>query len=183
VDRGEIRFVFRGKSGLEHEVVAHDRRVAAILRRCQEIPGQRLFQYLDHDGNVVPVHSHDVNDHLRRAAGADVTAKDFRTWVATVSAASGLAALAPPATAAEAKDGLQSVVAEVARELGNSPAVCRASYVHPLIVDLYTVGALPERWNATPRRRRLLTGDERRTLSVLRSAHPSRRRVTARTAA
>jgi DNA topoisomerase I len=95
VSGADITFVFTGKSGLRHEVHAQDRRVARVLRQCQEIPGQRLFQYLDAGNNAVAVHSHDVNDYLREAAGADITAKDFRTWVATVSAAGALGPSGP----------------------------------------------------------------------------------------
>src|SRR5439155_18154820 len=96
VNGTEIAFVFTGKSGLQHEVRAQDRRLARVLRQCQEIPGQRLFQYLDDDGRPVAVHSHDVNDYLREAGHGEFTAKDFRTWVATVTAAGTLGRLGPP---------------------------------------------------------------------------------------
>jgi DNA topoisomerase-1 len=173
---GEIRFVFRGKSGQQHVVVARDRRVARILKRCQEIPGQRLFQYLDDDGSPVAVHSHDVNGYLRAAAGVDVTAKDFRTWVATVSAAAQLAVLPAPVTESDAHRGIQSVMTSVARDLGNTPAVCRASYVHPEVLDAFARGALADRWRLTSRARRLLTPDEVRLLAFLRDRHRSPRR-------
>ncbi len=177
VDGEEIRFVFTGKSGQRHDVVAQDPRVARVLRRCQEIPGQLLFQYLDEDDTPAPVHSHDVNAYLRAAGGADVTAKDFRTWVATVVAASGLAALPIPSSDAEQRHLVNQVVVTVAQELGNTPAVCRSSYIHPIVFESYPTGALEEQWSVTPRRRRNLTIDERHTLSLLRT---KRRRSRAR---
>jgi DNA topoisomerase-1 len=163
----DIRFVFSGKSGIHHEVHAHDRRLARLLRDCQEIPGQRLFQYLDDDDVAVPLHSHDVNDYLREAADADITAKDFRTWVATVATADTLGPLDPPPSEAEARAVVKEAIAGVACDLGNTPAVCRASYVHPQVLDAYATGALHEVWSATPPRRARLTLAERRTVAVL----------------
>ena len=140
-----MRFVFTGKSGLRHEVRSRDARVARVLRKCQEIPGQRLFQYVGDDGGIEPVYSNDVNDYLREAAGVDVTAKDFRTWVATVSAASALASVDAPTSETEAKTVLNAVVREVASELGNTPAVCRASYIHPQVLSTFEAGELQDR--------------------------------------
>jgi DNA topoisomerase-1 len=178
----EVVFVFTGKSGLTHEVHAEDRRVARVVRQCQEIPGQRLFQYLDEEGRPVPVHSHDVNDYLRGAADVDMTAKDFRTWVATVLAARALADLEPPTAAREEQEAVRRVVAVVAEELGNTPAVARASYIHPDVLSSYATGALQEVWSTTPPRRARLTADERRTLALLRRTarrSPRRARATA----
>ena len=109
VSGSEIAFVFTGKSGIAHEVRARDRRVAKVLRECQEIPGQRLFQYLDDDGVPTPVHSHDVNEYLREIADADITAKDFRTWVATVATASALGPLDPPSSEKEERAMVKAV--------------------------------------------------------------------------
>ena len=132
-----------------------------ILRRCQEIPGQRLFQYVGDDGEIQPIYSHDVNNYLREAARADVTAKDFRTWVATVSAAAQLASIEAPASAVEARKFAGEVVAAVAKELGNTPAVCRTSYIHPTVLTGFGSGELHEDWASPPRRRGGLIGATR----------------------
>src|SRR5262249_30073725 len=152
-------FVFTGKSGITHEVHAHDRRIAKVLRDCQEIPGQRLFQYLDDDGTPTPVHSHDVNDYLRETSGGDGTAQDFPTWVATVAPASALGPLEPPASARAERDAVKAAIEQVAGDLGNTPTVCRASYVHPKVLDAFGTGVLHETWSTTPRRRARLSVD------------------------
>ena len=167
VSGSEVTFVFTGKSGVEHEVHAHDRRIARVLRDCQEIPGQRLFQYLDDDGAPARVHSHDVNDYLREAAGVDITAKDFRTWVATVATASALGPIDPPESEREQRAVVKAVIDEVAADLGNTPTVCRTSYVHPLVLEKFPTGALREAWSTTPPRRTRLTLAERRTRALL----------------
>jgi len=177
VSGAEVTFVFTGKSGIAHEVHAHDRRIARVLRDCQEIPGQRLFQYLDDDGAPTPVHSHDVNDWLRDAAGTEITAKDFRTWVATVATASALGPLAPPDSERETRTVVKEVIGEVAADLGNTPTVCRASYVHPHVLETFATGQLHEVWSTTPPRRARLTLEERRTRALL----TRRRRGTAAT--
>jgi DNA topoisomerase-1 len=131
-----IRFRFRGKSGVTHEVGLRDRRLAAIVRRCQDLEGQELFQYVGDDGEAVDVASDDVNDYLRSIA-PDVTAKDFRTWAGTVLAYRALRSLDEPATAGEAKRNVVSAIRDTADRLGNTSAVCRASYVHPIVVEAY----------------------------------------------
>ena len=135
-----IRFRFRGKSGRVHEVEVEDPRVARVIRRCEELPGQDLFQYVDEDGDLVDVTSEDVNDYIREAAGRDFTAKDFRTWTGTALAAWTLDQLggsqAPP------KRQLVAAIESVAQELGNTPAVCRACYVHPDVIDAHVDGTL-----------------------------------------
>jgi DNA topoisomerase-1 len=131
-----IRFRFRGKSGVTHEVGLRDRRLAAIVRRCQDLPGQELFQFVGEDGEPIDVASDDVNDYLRSIA-PDVTAKDFRTWAGTVLAYRALRALDEPETATEAKRNVVSAIRETADQLGNTSAVCRASYVHPVVVEAY----------------------------------------------
>jgi DNA topoisomerase-1 len=163
----EITFVFTGKSGLQHKVHAQDLRVARVLRECQEIPGQRLFQYLDDDGAPTVVHSHDVNDYLREAADADVTAKDFRTWVATVSAAAALGPLEPPEKERDQQSVVKEVVCAVSQDLGNTPTVCRTSYIHPKVLSAFGSGELREVWSTTPPRRARLSADERRTRALL----------------
>ena len=132
-----IRFRFRGKSGRQHEVGIRDRRLATIIRRCQELPGQELFAYLDEDGLPHDVSSDDVNAYLRDAAGADVTASDFRVWAGTVLAYRALAALEPAADLQTAKRNVVEAIRVSASELGNTEAVARNSYVHPRVLEKY----------------------------------------------
>ncbi|HWF58055.1 MAG TPA: DNA topoisomerase IB, partial [Candidatus Dormibacteraeota bacterium] len=138
----EMRFVFRGKGGIDHTVGITDRRLASVVRRCQELPGQRLLQYLDGDGAVHALGSGDVNDYLRETCGADVTAKDFRTWAGTVLAAWALQELGEYASHTQAKRQVVAAVESVARDLGNTPAVCRRCYVHPQVISGHLDGAL-----------------------------------------
>jgi DNA topoisomerase I len=152
--RGEtVRFRCRGKAGRVREVGVMDRRLAAVIRRCQDLPGQRLFEYVDPDGEVHEVDSEAVNEYLRRAAGDDsFSAKDFRTWAATVLAFRSLRAAERPAKPADARRDVVSAVRETAERLGNTPAVARRSYVHPAVLQAYlTVGGVPPTF-ATPRR-------------------------------
>ena len=138
-----IRFRFRGKSGVTHEVGLRDRRLAAVVRRCQDLPGQELFQYVGDDGERVDVASDDVNDYLRSIPGADgVTAKDFRTWAGTVLAYRALRALDAPETTTEAKRNVVEAVRRTAESLGNTPAVARRSYVHPEVLAAYLDGSI-----------------------------------------
>jgi DNA topoisomerase I len=137
-----IRFRFRGKSGQQHEVGLRDRRLAGIVRRCQDLPGQELFQYLDADGEPHDVASEDVNDYLREVSGADITAKDFRTWAGTVLAYRALRALAPGTDERSARHNVVEAVKLTAGRLGNTPAVARRSYVHPAILEAYLDGAI-----------------------------------------
>jgi DNA topoisomerase-1 len=136
VEGSSIRFRFRGKSGRQHEVGLRDRRLAAIVRKCRDLPGQELFQYVAPDGEPIDVGSDDVNDYLRSIA-PDVTAKDFRTWAGTVLAFRALRALDRPATDGQAKKNVVAAIRETAELLGNTPAVCRQAYVHPVVVDAY----------------------------------------------
>ena len=135
-----IRFRFRGKGGKEHEVELSDRRLARIVARCQELPGQALFTYLDDDGQQRTVDSADVNDYLREVSGEEFTAKDFRTWSGTVLAAWALAELQEFDSEAQAKKNVVRAVEAGAERLGNTPAVSRASYVHPIVIDAYLDG-------------------------------------------
>jgi len=137
-----IRFRFRGKSGQQHEVGLRDQRLARIVRRCQDLPGQELFQYLDADGEPHDISSDDVNDYLREISGADVTAKDFRTWAGTVLAYRALRALAPGTGERDAQRNVVEAVRLTAGRLGNTPAVARQSYVHPAILEAYLDGAI-----------------------------------------
>ena len=139
---GRMTFEFTGKSGKEHEVEVADRRLARIVARCQELPGQQLFQYVDEDGERRPVASDDVNDYLREITGEDFTAKDFRTWAGTVLAAMALQEFREFDSEAEAKKNVVRAIERVAEKLGNTPAVSRASYVHPHVIDAYLEGDL-----------------------------------------
>jgi DNA topoisomerase-1 len=138
----QLRFSFRGKSGKHHVVTLRNRRLAGLVRRMQELPGQELFQYLDADGKPEPITSGDVNSYLRRIADADFTAKDFRTWAATVLAAWALSEFESFDSQAAAKRNVTSAIERVATRLGNTPAICRKSYVHPEIVGAYLDGSL-----------------------------------------
>ena len=135
-----IRFRFRGKSGIEHEVGVRDRRLARVVRQCQELPGQALFQYLDDEGERRSVESGDVNDYLREITGADITAKDFRTWAGTVLAALALREFEAFDSQAQAKRNVTAAIERVAKRLGNTKAVCRKCYVHPAILESYADG-------------------------------------------
>jgi DNA topoisomerase I len=140
--RGEtVRFEFRGKSGIQHAIDLHDRRLAKIVKACRDIPGYELFQYIDDDGSRQVVDSADVNDYLRSITGEDFTAKDFRTWAGTVLAAKALAEVAQFKTKAEAKRNVVKAIESVAKRLGNTKAVCRKCYIHPAILDSYMDGA------------------------------------------
>jgi DNA topoisomerase-1 len=132
-----LRFRFRGKSGRQHEVAITDRRIAKIVSKCQDLPGQDLFQYVSDEGEVRNVTSQDVNDYLREITNENFSAKDFRTWAGTVLAAIALTAQSEFETKKQAKANLKTAICAVARLLGNTPAVCRKCYVHPAILEAY----------------------------------------------
>jgi DNA topoisomerase-1 len=142
VEGATLSFSFRGKSGVKHEVDIRDRRVARIVKRCQDLPGQELFQYLDEDGERRSIDSADVNDYLREITGEEFTAKDFRTWAGTVLCALALEEFTSFDSQAEARQNIVRAVESVASRLGNTPAVCRKSYVHPAVLDAYLDGAM-----------------------------------------
>ncbi|MDX6252674.1 MAG: topoisomerase [Kribbellaceae bacterium] len=150
-----IRFEFRAKSGKQQQVQLSDPRLAAVVRACHELPGQELFQYVDDDGRVVDVGSGDVNDYLRAITGAVYTAKDFRTWGGSVTAAEALARLGPPRSAADAKKKVIAAIDAAAARLNNTRAVCRSSYVDPRVLDAYPNGALEDAFEHTTARPRL----------------------------
>lgn len=139
---GLIHFEFKGKSGVKHEIDVEDRRLAKIVKACQDLPGQELFQYLDEDGQVRDVGSSDVNEYLREVAGDDFTAKDFRTWAGTVLAALALKEFEAFDSATQAKRNVMAAIKSVAQKLGNTPAVCRSCYVHPRVIDSYLQGSM-----------------------------------------
>jgi DNA topoisomerase-1 len=141
---GQMTFAFKGKSGKQHAVEVADRRLARIVARCQDLPGQQLFQYVDDSGERRGVASDDVNAYLREVTGEDFTAKDFRTWAGTVLAAMALQEFREVDSQADAKKNVVRAIERVAEKLGNTPAVSRASYVHPGIIDAYLEGGLLE---------------------------------------
>jgi DNA topoisomerase-1 len=139
----EAVFEFRGKSGKMHRAALRDRRLARIIKACQDLPGQHLFQYIDDDGEQRSVESADVNSYLREILGDDFSAKDFRTWAGTVNAAKALAMLPQCGSVTECKRNISTCVKAVAGLLGNTAAVARKSYIHPAVLKAYEDGVLP----------------------------------------
>jgi DNA topoisomerase I len=144
VKGAKLSFRFRGKSGVQHEIDVDDRRLANIIRKLQDLPGQDIFQYEDEPGEVRNVASQDVNDYLQRITGEEFTAKDFRTWAGTVLTAMALNAQGPVENETQAKENVKVAIASVAKILGNTPTVCRKCYVHPLVLESYLDGDMIE---------------------------------------
>ena len=142
VNGSRVRFQFRGKSAKEHVIDVHDARLAKIVQKCQDLPGQELFAYINGDGTVQDVKSDDVNSYLREISGQDFTAKDFRTWAGTVLAAKELCQCCDFETKKDLKKNITRTVEAVAHRLGNTPAVCRKCYVHPAVLDSYRDGSM-----------------------------------------
>ena len=142
VQRGRVKFTFRGKSGVEHDIQLDDPRLARIVKACREIPGYDLFQYYDDKGVRQTVGSGDVNAYLKDITGQDYTSKDFRTWAGTVLAAQLLRGFEPSRSQTEAKRNIVRAIEDVSKRLGNTKAVCRKSYVHPDVLDAYSDGSL-----------------------------------------
>jgi len=157
VQGSEIQFHFRGKSGVEHEVSVRDKRMAKVVKRCQELPGQNLFQYVDEEGERHNVSSSDVNAYLHNLTGADFTAKDYRTWAGTAMALAVLRELEWQPES-EAKRHVVAMVKEVAKQLGNTPAVCRKCYIHPAVLEHFSLGELSKM--PKPRVRKGLKAEE-----------------------
>ena len=164
-----IRFQFRGKRGVEHDVTLQDRRLARLLKRCMELPGQALFQYLDEEGQRHSVGSTEINQFIQQLTGADFTAKDYRTWAGSSLALSLLKPLAWEPDS-EAKRQVASIVRQVAARLGNTPAVCRRCYIHPAVIDHFHLGRLPTLPRA--RQRKGLEADEVTLLRFLQALAP-----------
>ncbi len=137
---GSMHFEFRGKSGKQHEIDLHDPRLAKIVRQAQDLPGQDLFQYEDDDGQPQKIGSSDVNEYLHEIAGAEFSAKDFRTWAGTVLAALALREFEKFDTKAQAKKNLVQAIERVSERLGNTPAVCKKCYIHPVVMNSYLEG-------------------------------------------
>jgi DNA topoisomerase-1 len=142
VEGSTVQFKFRGKSGIEHTLTLTDRRLARVVGRCRDLPGYQLFQYLDEDGQRQDVDSADVNDYLREISGEDFTAKDFRTWAGTVGCLLALCEQAADESPMAAQQCLVAAVKATAQQLGNTPAVCRKSYIHPAVISAYLQGDL-----------------------------------------
>ncbi|MCJ2045428.1 DNA topoisomerase IB [Methylobacterium sp. J-078] len=142
IEGSELTFRFKGKSGKTWDLGLKDRRVARIVKACQDLPGQELFQYRDADGTVRDVTSADVNAYLREITAQDITAKDFRTWAGTVLAALALQEFEAFDSEAKAKKNLRAAIEGVAARLGNTPTICRKCYIHPQVLDCYLEGAL-----------------------------------------
>jgi len=165
-----IRIRFRGKSGKEHDIALSDRRIANVVRRCRDLPGYELFQYVD-DGVVRSIDANDVNTYLKAAAGDDYSAKDFRTWGATVIAANALALAGAPKSDRELTRTVNQAIRQAADSLGNTLAVCRRSYIHPGVLDCKRVEEVCRR---RARRVQGLSTDERRVLALLDAAAKDR---------
>jgi DNA topoisomerase-1 len=142
IDGSEVAFHFRGKSGIMHAIKLQDPRMARIIRRMRDLPGQDLFQYVDDDGAQHAIGSEDVNEYLRSLTGEDYTAKDFRTWAGTMLAAMALHEFQKFDSAAQAKKNIVQAIEEVAGKLGNTPTICRKCYVHPAIIESYLDGTM-----------------------------------------
>ena len=172
VEGSEVRFRFTGKSGKQWSLAMRDRRVARIIRACQELPGQDLLQYFDDDRELRAVSSGDVNAYLREITGRDITAKDFRTWAGTVLMARFLGASGQFESETKAKRAISAAVKQVAAALGNTAAVCRKSYIHPAVTGAYLGGGFaPEAVQVGgPPEPKGLRPEEATTLSLLRGS-------------
>jgi DNA topoisomerase-1 len=144
ISGSQLQFQFKGKSGVQHKTTLRDPRIARIVRRSRDLPGQDLFQYIDENGERCTVNSSDVNDYLRTLTGEDFTAKDFRTWSGTMLAAFALQGFEICDTATQAKKNMVQAIESVAKKLGNTPAICRKCYVHPAVMEGYLDGSLLE---------------------------------------
>jgi DNA topoisomerase I len=177
-----LQFSFRGKSAQYHHIQLHDPRVAKIVRNSQELPGQELFQYIDENGEQQKVSSEDVNSYLHEIGGAEFSAKDFRTWAGTVLAAIALAQFEQFDTKAQAKKNLVAAIEHVAEHLGNTPAVCRKCYIHPIVLESYLDGATIETLRAKAddtlaHELTKLSGAEGAVLAFLRAQLRHRRKI------
>ena len=180
--KGEkLRFRFKGKSGKDHEVGVRNGRLARIVRRCIEIPGQRLFQYLDDAGVAHNVDSQDVNGYLHSIAGDEFTAKDFRTWIGTVTAAASLFTCSAPDTAKKTREQILQAIDAAALRLGNTRSICKASYVHPEVLLAFEEGRMPILRKAKVSGTNHLDGVETATLRLLKlAARPKKSSSAAR---
>ena len=142
INGGIVKFKFRGKSKIEHDISLQDARMARIIKRIMDIPGQDLFQYVDSDGVRHSVNSSDVNEYLKQITGRDYTAKDFRTWSGTMHATMTLRTLPPFDNVSQAKKNVVMAIDAASKKLGNTPSICKKCYVHPYIIESYMAGAM-----------------------------------------
>jgi DNA topoisomerase-1 len=171
VHGADITFRFVGKSGRKHSVTVEDRRLARMVAQCQDLPGQRLFVYLDAEGQARTIDSAQVNAYLRDVTGTDATAKTFRTWIATSSASAHLALDLGTRAGRPTKQAFLRAIDHAAERLGNTRSVCRNSYVHPAVEQTYLGGEFDDVWRSGPSRPTAgMTTAERRTLHLLRTA-------------
>ncbi len=183
VSKSTLRFRFRGKGGKSHDIAFSDVRLARIVKRCQELPGHELFGYIDDDGKVQDIGSADVNEYLREVTGQDFTAKTFRTWAATVLAACALQEFPEYRSNAHAKRNVSQAIEAVSGMLGNTPAICRKSYIHPAIVDAYSDGSLPRTRRSAKLKNASFQSDfQRMETAVLAWLHRLQRAAQRRTA-
>jgi DNA topoisomerase I len=181
----ELRFEFRGKSGIQHAVAVTDRRIARIVQRCQELRGEELFKYLDDDGKRQSVQAEDVNAYLQDVTGRDITAKDFRTWAGTMLVAEALRKMGAAETKKEAERNIVAAVDATAKRLGNTRSVCRKYYIHPVLLEAYLEGSvlppLPERkWNKRKSHGPALRQHEKDVLDFIKARlKPQKRRIAA----
>ena len=179
VNGNEVRFRFTGKGGKQWSLRVSDRRVARIIKACQDLPGQELLQYVDEAGDRQDVTSTDVNDYLKEITGKDITAKDFRTWAGTVLAAIALNELEGFDSAAQAKRNLRAAIEKVSGRLGNTPTICRRCYVHPEVLNCYMDGNLVLELKSqaeSESARRCPTSETGRGCRLRSPAQPSRQR-------
>ncbi len=174
VSGNELRLCFRGKSGVRHDVTVRDARLARIVKRCMELPGQQLFNYRGSDGRLHAVTSHSVNNYLKKVTGGDFSAKDYRTWAGSVYAFSSLQK--DYADANNRQKAVVEVVKQVAKRLNNTPAVCRACYIHPSVIEAYLDGTLPA--PVETRAPSELRSAERRFLAFLKAQRRRKRKST-----
>ncbi len=163
---------YRSKSNIERSVRVTDRKLTRVIRHCHDLPGKRLFEYIDPDGNVKPVTSQDVNDYLREASGGPFTAKDYRTWAATMAAAVLLCVSDHPGTDRGCKRCINDVLRQVADRLGHTPAICRASYIHPRLFEDFTANRLARTLRTAVRRRVAHRNGDLLEVEVLRAVVP-----------
>jgi DNA topoisomerase I len=175
VDKDAVEFAFKGKSGQHHTISLQDKALVNIIKACQELPGYELFKYVDDNGRVSSLGSTDVNAYLQEVTKHPFTAKDFRTWAATVSAAQQLGTIECPEKEPERRQCIAKAVKDVAKRLGNTPAVCRKSYIHPKILEGFLEGTFAQDYDKALRRAKrdktpLLSREEKATLHLLSSA-------------
>jgi DNA topoisomerase-1 len=173
-----LRFAFQGKSGKAHSITLHDPRAATVLKHCEELPGQQMFQYVDESGAARSIQSQDVNDYVRAVSGRDFTAKDLRTWGGTVVAARTLLEYLSASETPRTGDPIKAAVKAAAHALGNTAAVARRHYVHPAILAAYDKGTLARHRDAAAKSRaaRYLSLEERVVIRILRAEGKARRR-------